>query len=118
VEAAAWIEANRPSQEPWQRSRQTIERMQAHGLELEALVVERGGKIAGAILYQGSGDRARLVQIAAVDTAAARDLLASAAAKTGGLRAINMPTDEPASRALAALGARIEARQHEMLLRL
>jgi len=115
--AGAWIAANRPSPEPWQRADQTLSRMRRRGLELEGLVTGGDGGIAGAAVYRVSGGRASVLQIAARDDTAAADLLA-AAGQAGGLRLINAPAGEPASRALEALGATIDVRQAEMRLRL
>jgi hypothetical protein len=56
-----------------------------------------------------------VLQIAAVDRAAARDLLLAAAGELT-LRLANVPDDDLLSRVLRRLGADLTAAQHEMRL--
>ena len=97
AEAQAWIAANRPSREPWQRSDENVATLPPHGLPLVALTVERRGSVAGAVLFRCEADTTRVFQIAARDDAVARDLLLGAAAHGDGrsLRLSNAPVDEP-----------------------
>jgi ribosomal protein S18 acetylase RimI-like enzyme len=110
-EASAWIAANRPSPEPWQRADETRERMRGCGLEFAALALADD---AGAVVYQTSVDTPRIANIAARDEHAAADLLAAVARLGGGFRFLNAPANEPASAACERLGCRPEIRQHEM----
>jgi ribosomal-protein-alanine N-acetyltransferase len=111
AEAGAWIAANRPSPEPWQRADQTSERMRERGLEFAAFAL---ADEAGAVVYQTSADVPRIAHIAARDEDAAAELLAAVALLGGGFRFLNAPADEPASAACERIGARPEIRQHEM----
>ncbi len=120
--AHAWIVANRPSPEPWQRADETLERWRPRGLELEGVVVERVGETRGALVYrshpEAEGGPPGVMQIAARDADAAEALLAAVAGENGGFRLLNAPADEPPSLACERLGARAEVRQHEMRLTL
>jgi ribosomal protein S18 acetylase RimI-like enzyme len=115
--AQAFIAAHRGEPEPWQRADATVARLVEGGAPLEALVVERSGAVAGAAVHRTGGGSVGVLQIAALDDAAAADVLLAAA----GGRAVhlaNTPTGGACARVLAALGARLVARQHEMRLRL
>ncbi len=122
ADAHAWIAANRPSPEPWQRADETLERWRPRGLELEGLVVERDGETGGALVYrprpEAEGGPPGVIQIAARDADAAEALLATVASENGGFRLLNAPAGEPPSLACERLGARAEVRQHEMRLTL
>jgi ribosomal protein S18 acetylase RimI-like enzyme len=121
-DAHAWIAANRPSPEPWQRADETLERWRPRGLELEGLVVEGDGETVGALVYrprpEAEGAPPGVMQIAARDADAAEALLATVAGQNGGFRLLNAPAGEPPSLACERLGARPEVRQHEMRLTL
>jgi GNAT superfamily N-acetyltransferase len=105
-EARAWIKANRLTPEPWQRSDETLDHMQARGLAFEALTVGE----EGAALYRGNG----VLQLAARDDKAAAHLLAAVGAQADGLRFVNVPAGDPAEAALVLLRAKLQLRQHEM----
>jgi GNAT superfamily N-acetyltransferase len=112
-EAREWIAATRTSREPWQRADESLCKMDG----LDALVAERDGEIAGAAIYkQAGGGRVTVLQIAAIDTAAAKDVLLAASSGTRDLRLSNAPPGEPPSVALEELGARAVVRQLEMRL--
>lgn len=115
-QARAWIGAHRPSREPWQRADASVDRLVARGTRLRGLMVDRGGQVAGAVVFREDADAVTTFQIAAVDDAAAADALLAATGGGHGLRLSNAPAGEPASRALERLGARAVARQHEMRL--
>jgi len=117
-QARAWIGAHRPSREPWQRADPSVDRLVALGARLRGLMVDRDGRVAGAVVFREDGDPATTFQIAAVDEASAADTLLAATGGERGLRLSNAPAGEPASRALERLGARAVARQHEMRLAL
>jgi GNAT superfamily N-acetyltransferase len=106
AEAHAWVKTNRREQEPWQRADETLERMRARGLALEALTVDG----EGAALYRGNS----VLQLAAHDDKTATHLLAAVAAQGDGLRFVNVPEGDPANAALALLKAQLQLRQHEM----
>jgi hypothetical protein len=72
---------------------------------------------AGAIVFRERPEAVTVLQIAAGDARAARDLLLAAAGGRA-LRLSNAPAGEPASQALARLGAGVAGRQYEMRLAL
>jgi GNAT superfamily N-acetyltransferase len=111
--ALAWIAAHRAGPEPWQRADESVAAMARSGVALCGLLLGH----AGAVVYRERGDAVTVLQIAAVDEAAAADVLLAAA---GGrpLRLSNAPAGEPVSHALRHLGADIAVRQHEMRLSL
>lgn len=115
--AQAWIAAHRGAPEPWQRADATVERLHEGGAPIEALVVERSGAVAGAAVHRTDGGSVGVLQVAAVDDAAAAGVLLAAAAGRA-VHLANTPTGGACARALASLGARLVARQHEMRLRL
>jgi ribosomal protein S18 acetylase RimI-like enzyme len=108
-DAHEWIAGHRPSREPWQRTDAALAGMRERR-PLRALAVDRDGAIAAAMIHD---DTPTVMQIAALDEAAATDLL-----RGRGMRMSNAPAGEPASRALEGLGARMVARQHEMRIAL
>jgi GNAT superfamily N-acetyltransferase len=117
VDAAhAWIAAHRGSREPWQRADASIVRMRERGTPLTGLAVQRSDGIAGAAICASDGVTVRVLQIAAVDRAAARDLVTAAAGELT-LRLANVPSDDLFSGVLRRLGAGLTVAQHEMRLR-
>jgi ribosomal protein S18 acetylase RimI-like enzyme len=117
VDAAhAWIAAHRGGREPWQRADASIMRMRERGTPLTGLAVQRSGGIAGAAICASDGGTVRVLQIAAVDRAAARDLVTAAAGELT-LRLANVPSDDLFSGVLRRLGAGLTVAQHEMRLR-
>lgn len=115
--ARAWIAGHRESGEPWQRADPVIAKLERDGEEVRAIATEQRGELVGAATYTVSDGSARILQIAALDEAAASILLRCAAG-AGQLSLGNVPQDEPASQAMASLGGRLVARQHEMRLAL
>jgi ribosomal protein S18 acetylase RimI-like enzyme len=114
-----WIVRNRRSPEPWQRADETVASVRARGsADLGGLVIEQGDEIRAAALVVERGDQVSVLQIAALDTEAARDALLAAADGHRGVRLTNVLDDDPASTAMRELGAELVARQHEMLLSL
>jgi ribosomal protein S18 acetylase RimI-like enzyme len=115
--ARTWIAAHRIGREPWQRADATLARLGEGGVPIAALVVERAGAVVGAAVHRTDGGSVSVLQVAALDDAAAGDVLLAAA----GGRAVhlaNTPTDGGCARVLAGLGARLVARQHELRLAL
>ncbi|MGO9820759.1 MAG: GNAT family N-acetyltransferase [Solirubrobacteraceae bacterium] len=106
--AHAWIAAHRTVREPWQRADQSLR-------QIEALVIERDGEVAGAALYRDRAGVRIIMQAAALDDDAARDTLLAA---RGGVRFANVPSDDRFAHALEQLGARREASQFELRLTL
>ena len=92
--------------------------MRARGTAVRARMVNREGKVAGAVVFRDDADPVTTLQIAAVDDDAAADALLAAAGRDRGLRLSNAPVGEAPARALARLGARPLVRQHEMRLAL
>jgi GNAT superfamily N-acetyltransferase len=117
VDAAhAWIASHRPGREPWQRADTSIVRMRERGAPLVGMAVRRSGQIAGAAICWPDAGTVRVLQIAAMDEAAARDLIVAAAGDLT-LRLANVPSDDPLSGVVRRLGAELTAAQHEMRLR-
>jgi ribosomal protein S18 acetylase RimI-like enzyme len=115
--ARSWIAAHREGAEPWQRADPVIAKLERDGEQLHAIAVERGGELVGAAISAAANGSARMHQIAALDEDAASRLLRCAAG-AGPLILGNVPDDDPASQAMARLGAELVARQHEMRLAL
>jgi len=116
VDAAhAWIAGHRGGREPWQRADASIVRMRERGASLTGVAVQRGDAIAGAAICITDDVTVRVMQIAAVDRAAARDLVLAAA---GGLtlRLANVPDDDVFAHVLRKLGAGLTVAQDEMRL--
>ena len=91
VDAAhAWIAAHRTGREPWQRADASIVRMREHDLPLRAVAVQRSDGIAAAAICRSGGATVSVIQLAAVDRAAARDLIIAAAGDLT-LRALQHP---------------------------
>lgn len=117
-QAHAWIAAHRASREPWQRADQSLDRVRGRGTRFRGLMVERDGRVAGAVVYREDADLVTTFQVAATDEDAAAETLLAAAEGTRALRLSNAPDGEASSRALERLGASAVARQHEMRLAL
>ncbi len=116
-EARSWIAAHRRTREPWQRADRTLANIERAGGRLRALMHERSDGEAAAVIYRDDSAPVAVLQVTALDDSSAADaLLATAAGRE--LRLANVAEDEPPSRALATLGARIVVRQHEMRLQL
>jgi ribosomal protein S18 acetylase RimI-like enzyme len=116
VDAAhAWIAGHRPSREPWQRADASIVRMRERGTPLSGLAIQRGDAIAGAAICRIDDGAVRVLQIGAVDRAAARDVVIAAAGELT-LRLANVPSDDMFAGVLRKLGAGLSVAQHEMRL--
>jgi len=108
AEAQAWIRANRTEREPWQRTDASVEKItDARGLLVDgaAAVVRVAGPRVWILQVEGSSDPLRR-------------LLAGASSLGETVGVLNLPTGHPAGAAFAALGGRVDIRQHEMLLQL
>lgn len=118
VDAAhAWIAGHRAGREPWQRADASIVRMRERGARIVGVAVRRSGQIAGAAICRPDAATVRVLQIAAVDGTAARDLIRAAAGELT-LRLANVPSDDLLSEVLPRMGAELTVAQHEMRLRL
>ena len=116
VDAAhAWIAGHRAGREPWQRADASIVRMRERGTPLVGMAVQRSGQIAGAAICRPDAATVRVLQIAAVDRAAARDLILAAAGELT-LRLANVPSDDLLSGCCAGWARELTAAQHEMRL--
>jgi ribosomal protein S18 acetylase RimI-like enzyme len=116
VDAAhAWIAAHRTGREPWQRADVSIVRMRERDLPLRAVAVQRSDGIAAAAICKSGGETVSVIQLAALDREAARDLIISAAGDLT-LRVSNIPSDDMFSGVLRRLGASLATTQHEMRL--
>jgi ribosomal protein S18 acetylase RimI-like enzyme len=112
-EALSVLAAVRGAPEPWQRAPATVARYREADDRTRALV--HGD---GAIVYRVADGRATVLQLAATDADAARELLAAALAGTSGGAFLNVPDDDPLRPALEALGGSVAARQLELELEL
>jgi ribosomal protein S18 acetylase RimI-like enzyme len=118
VDAAhAWIAAHRAGREPWQRADASIVRLREHGTELVGVAVQRAGQIAGAAICMPDGATIRVLQLAAVDRAAASELTIAVAGELT-LRLANVSSDDVFSGVLRRMGAGLTVSQHEMRLHL
>jgi len=121
--ARARVRAHRAAREPWQRADGTLERMLAGDVALRAVRAAGDAAAGGAAVYRVAGDRASVLQLA---VAPGREhelvpaLLAGMCRDAGlaGCRWVNLPDEDPAAPVMASVGARLDARQHEMRLRL
>ena len=107
-EAHAWIREHRVEREPWQRDDVSLGKV----TEPRGLLVEGAAAVVRVV-----GGRVSVVQIAG-DEEPARTLLEGARSLGDVLSVLNVPVGHPAGRALAALGATADVRQHERVLRL
>jgi hypothetical protein len=89
--------------------------MRERGTPLTGVAIERGDAIAGAAICRIDGGTVRVLQIAGVDRAAARDVVIAAAGALT-LRLANVPGDDVFAGVLRELGAGVTAAQHEMRL--
>jgi GNAT superfamily N-acetyltransferase len=112
-EALARIRAGRTAPEPWQRSDESLTRLRGTDAETKAVVAE-----GGAAVYRVTDGQASIVQLAAATTDAARELISAIAAKASRVAFLNVPSDEPATVALAELGGTLASRQVEMVVSL
>jgi ribosomal protein S18 acetylase RimI-like enzyme len=108
AEAHAWLQVHRSDREPWQRDDASV----AHLGDVQGLVVE-----GAAALVRIAGGHVSVLQLAGRPDAL-RSLLAGARGLGQSLGMVNLPAGHPASRIFAELGGRLEARQHELELRL
>lgn len=113
-EAHAWVAAHREEREPWQRADETLERLREAGAAPRGLVLERSGRVAGALVCRDASS-VSVLQLAAEDDEAAEALL-RAAANGRALHVTNAPADGRISRILERWGASVVAGQHEMCL--
>ena len=92
---------------PWQRADETV----ANTDDAEAVSTKRG-----TLIYRTTGGTASLLQVAANDEDAVRELLATLPPEVESLRYLNGPVGDPVNAVLQALGGVEAARQHEMML--
>ncbi len=116
-ETRSWIAAHRRSREPWQRADRTLDNIERAGEPLRAFVSERNRQVVAAVVCREGAGPVAVLQVAAHDESSAANALLAAGGGSD-LRLANIAEDDPPSRALAALGARLVVRQHEMRLRL
>jgi GNAT superfamily N-acetyltransferase len=116
--AHAWIVRNRRRREPWQRADEAVASMRVRGSAVDGLLIERAGEVRAAALVAEGAESVSALQVAALDAEAAGAALLAAAGGKRSIRLANVPDDEPSSRAMRDLGARLVTRQHELLLRL
>ena len=94
---------------PWQRADASVATLaDAHAV----------ADARGSLIYRASGGIASIVQLAADDEDAIRDLLGSLPDETTGVRYVNVPEGDPVNAVLESLGGTLTARQHEMVLEL
>ena len=112
-EAHARTRELRTEREPWQRDDGTVERLREATPPPYGLVDEDG-----AAVFRVSGPAASLLQLGASTEAAAERLVRAVRAEGTSLHALNYPESHAATRALRALGGRVDFHQHELELRL
>ena len=105
------IRTLRPAPEPWQRDDETLARLRGLDPPLRAL-----GDYGGAAIVRPSPAALSVVQIGG-DEAGARVVLETLR-REGSVDVLNLPHDEPAAAAFRQLGARVAARQRELVLTL
>lgn len=111
--ALARIRDLRTEREPWQRHDATVERLRDLDPPPRAFL-DHGG----AAIFRASGAGVSLLQLAAESDVAAVGLVRAVRAEGASLHAVNLTEGHPAARAIAALGGRVEFRQHELALAL
>lgn len=116
--AHVWIAAHRSDAEPWQRADAALPHARSLDPPPQALAVGDEKALRGAAIFRVNQGRAALIQIAAADTEAARDLLVGILDRADTLVWLNAPVGDPAAVALRALGGTVSARQLELVLRL
>jgi ribosomal protein S18 acetylase RimI-like enzyme len=118
-DAHAWIVRHRPSAEPWQRADETLAHVRGREPQPLALELRREGERAGAavsVVRAGTASVLQLAVAAGEPQASAEALIAAVRMRGDALRWLNAPAGEPGSAAMAALGATLVARQHELVL--
>ena len=113
VDAHAWIRERRVAPEPWQRADGTLARLLERDPAPQGIAVEDG-----AAVVRVSGGRVSVVQLAAADAVAMRALLEAARGLGDSLLVLNLPAGDPAAAVLEELGGAVDARQHELALKL
>jgi ribosomal-protein-alanine N-acetyltransferase len=108
AEALAWLRLHRTDREPWQRDDASV----AHLGDVRGVMVE-----GAAALVRVAGRHVSVLQLAGRPDAL-RALLAGARGLGDSLGVVNLPAGHPASAILGELGGHLEARQHELELRL
>jgi ribosomal protein S18 acetylase RimI-like enzyme len=105
------IRALRTEREPWQRDDATVERLRDLDPPPRAFLDD-----GGAAVFRVSAAGVSLLQLAAESDVAATSLVRAVRGEGTPLRALNLTEGHPAARAIAALGGRVEVRQHELAL--
>lgn len=114
--AHAWIAGRREAREPWQRADQSVARMLARRSTLRGLVVG-AEEVTAAVVFDDRPGLVTVMQIAALDQAAATDVVLAVTGGDRPLRLSNAPAVGAVSGALEDLGAAPIIRQHEMARR-
>ena len=94
--------------EPWQRADASVAKLE----DAQAVSSERG-----AMIFRGAG-RVSILQLAAEDDDAVRELIGSLPADTTAVQLLNLPAGGPVGGTLESLGGTVSARQHELVLEL
>jgi ribosomal protein S18 acetylase RimI-like enzyme len=118
--ALGWIAAHRRSEEPWQRADASVAHLRVDGERLAAAAIDRDGDRVAAIVWADGEAAVRVLQVAAVDVAAAGDALNALIEVAGGrpVAAVNFPEDEELARAVSGWGIAPDLAQFEMELAL
>ena len=99
--------------EPWQRTDETVERLQEVGPPLQGLAVEDG-----AAVVRVTDGLVTIVQLAAASEEGRDALVAGARALGETVLLLNLPEDDPAAPALRRAAGEPAIRQHELVLEL
>jgi ribosomal protein S18 acetylase RimI-like enzyme len=105
----------RRAAEPWQRADATVDRLDVSTPALRAVTT-----VGGDAVYRITEGRASVLQLHATSETGAGLLLDTIRSRAGVrmLRYLNVPSDDPAAKALRARGAVCDAAQFEMALEL
>ena len=106
-DARALIAARREAREPWQRADETLDRLD----DLEALRADDA-----AVVFRATGKHVSILQLEGTQGGSER--LVAALRARGPVTLVNLPPEHAGASALAAHGARVTLRQHELALAL
>jgi ribosomal-protein-alanine N-acetyltransferase len=118
--AHAWIVDHRDAREPWQRADESLRHVRAESGRLNAIVTERDGEIAAAVIFAEDATSTSIIQIAARDQAAAVSALGAVAGASAGrpVRLVNVAADGMIADAAGQVGGVPDHNQWEMRLAL
>jgi ribosomal protein S18 acetylase RimI-like enzyme len=117
-DALAWVAARRTSSEPWQRADATVSHHRALGEPVEAITLGREEERAAAAIVRRVDNRCSVLQAAAADPDAARELVDAVRAGVASALWINLPADDAFRDPVLAAAGAPAARQLELSIAL